>query len=107
MASPEERFKQTISYKARTGLDAWGKPTYGTVSTTLARVQPSRKIVKDDAGNDVQSAAVVYTKAALTMQHRVWFPGEDTSDANKGRRPLAIDVFTDGNGAESYRKVWF
>jgi hypothetical protein len=107
MATPQARFLQTITFKAVISSDGWGKPTLGSSSTAPARVQPTSKRVKNDRGDDVQASHVVYTAAALTGQHRVWFPGENTADDNVGRRPVAVDVFVDGAGVESYRKVWF
>jgi hypothetical protein len=107
MGSPANRFRQTITYALLTGRDSFGKPTMGSQSTAAARVQPSRKMVKDANGNDAVSSFVVYTDAALTIFHRVWFPDEDTSDFNKARRPIAIDTYVDGAGVSVYRKVWF
>jgi hypothetical protein len=107
MARPSERFKQTISWKSVTSRDAWGAPTFGSLNTANARVEPKRKLVRNSNGDEVLSSHVVYTAAAIVVSDQVWFPGENTSDANKARRPLAIDEYVDGDGLSVYRKVWF
>lgn len=106
MASPSDRFRQRISYALVLGRDAHGKPMLGPVSTARVRVQPSRRLIRDAGGNEHLASHVVYTDAPLTLQHRLWLPGEDTADFNRARRPAAVDELVDGAGAVSFRKVW-
>ncbi|MCY1042127.1 hypothetical protein OV208_12450 [Corallococcus sp. bb12-1] len=107
MASPTDTFRQSIAYAVLTGRDAYGKPTLGPQTTARARVQPSRRLIRDANGNEHLAAHVVYTDAFLTLQHRVWLPGEDVADFNRARRPVAVDESVDGAGAVRFRKVWF
>ena len=107
MATPSDTFRQLITYAVLTGRDAHGKPMLGPVVTARARVQPSRRLIRDANGNEHLSAHVVYTDAPLTLQHRVWLPGEDVADFNRARRPVAVDEFVDGAGSVRLRKVWF
>jgi hypothetical protein len=107
MARPSNRFKQTITFKVVTGVGDFGARTLGSASTAAARVEPTSKRVKNDQGDDVLASHIVYTEAALTKDHRVWFPGEDTANRDKARVPIAVQIFVDGNGVESYRKAWF
>lgn len=107
MASPTDRFQQTISYATLTGRDSNGKPTLSAVSTAAARVEPARKFMRDARGNETVASFKVYTAAAVGMNHRIWFPGEDTSDLNKARRPIAVDEHVDGAGSTIFRTVWF
>ncbi|QDE98302.1 hypothetical protein [Myxococcus xanthus] len=106
MASPSDRFRQIISYALVVGRDGHGKPALGPVSPARARVQPSRRLIRDASGNEQLASHVIYTDAPLTLQHRLWLPGEDTSDFNRARRPAAVDELVDGVGLVSFRKVW-
>lgn len=107
MSSPADHFRQTISHAELTGRDAYGKPTLSAVLSAPARVQPVHKIIRDAKGAEVLSSHVVYTTAPLTLNSRVWFPGEPTTDFNRARRPLSIGEYVDGAGVIRYRKVWF
>ena len=107
MASPSDAFRQTIVYAVLMGRDAYAKPTLGPQTTARARVQPSRRLIRDANGNEHLAAHVVYTDAPVTLQHRVWLPGEDVADINRARRPVAVDECVDGSGAVRFRKVWF
>ncbi|WP_163866089.1 hypothetical protein [Myxococcus eversor] len=106
MASPSDRFRQTIFYALVMGRDAHGKPTLGPVSPVRARVQPSRRLIRDATGNEHLASHVIYTDAELTLLHRLWLPGEDKSDFNRARRPAAVDELVDGAGVVRFRKVW-
>lgn len=107
MATPEERFKQSITYAAITARDTHGKPTAGSQSTARARVQPSSEVVKDPSGEERAATHVVYTAATLTTAHRVWLPGADTSDFNAARRPISVSAAVDGEGVTRFWKVLF
>lgn len=107
MAGPENRFRQTITYAVLTGRDTYGKPTMGGQSTAKARVQPSRKLIRDKNGNEHLSTHIVYTTAAIGVNHRVWLPGANTAEFNEARRPIDIDESVDGEGVTRFRKVYF
>ncbi|MCP3163332.1 hypothetical protein [Myxococcus qinghaiensis] len=106
MASPSDRFRQIISYALVTGRDAHGKPMLGPVSSSRARVQPSRRLIRDASGNEHLASHVIYTDAPLTLQHCLWLSREDVSDFNRARRPVAVDEPVDGEGVVRFRKVW-
>lgn len=107
MSGPAHLFRQTISFALPTGRDVYNAPTLGEVSTARARVQPHRKLIRDAFGAEHLASHVVYTEAALTLAHRVWFPGENTADPNAARRPVGVDPFVNGEGVTVYYKVWF
>ncbi|MCP3105526.1 hypothetical protein LZ198_42440 [Myxococcus sp. K15C18031901] len=106
MSCPTALFRQLVRYAEVTGRDAWGTPLLGPVHVAPARIQPSRKLIRDASGAEFVASFVVYTAAPLTLRHRLWFPGDDTSDFNHARRPAAIDEHVDGGGTVRYRKVW-
>lgn len=107
MSSPSELMAQTFSYALLTGRDANGKPTMGAVSTAAGRFQPMRKLIRDAKGNDAMASSVLYTATALTLNHRVWAPGDSSADFNLSRRPIAIDTHVDGAGVTIFYKVYF
>lgn len=107
MPGPESLFKQTITYGFLTGRAADGKPVLSGLDEAPARVQPSRKMIRDAAGADQMTSSKVFTAAAITMRSRVWLPGTDTSNFNHARQPLAIDEHVDGSGVTRFRTVWF
>jgi hypothetical protein len=106
MASPSDRFRQIILYALVTGRDAHGRPMLGPVSPARARVQPSRRLIRDPSGNEHLASHVIYTDAPLTLLHRIWLPGEDASELNRARRPVAVDELVDGAGVVRFHKVW-
>ncbi|WP_338865173.1 hypothetical protein [Myxococcus stipitatus] len=106
MASPSDRFRQRIFFALVLGRDAHGKPSLGPVSSARARVQPSRRLIRDASGNEHLASHVIYTEALLGLQHRLWLPGEEVADFNRARRPIGVDELVDGEGVVRFRKVW-
>lgn len=106
MARASDHFRQACYAALPTSRGTDGQPVLGTRALVMARVQPSRAFVRDGAGNSVQARYVVYTLTALTLAHRVWLPGIDTTNAALSLRILAVDQLVDGNGVEGFRKVW-
>ena len=104
-SSPAHRFKQTISYALLTGRDSYGKPTMSAATAAKARVQPMRRLMRDARGAEFLSTHVIYTTAAIDLNHRLWLPGESTADFNLARRVGVVDVMIDGAGVERFRKV--
>lgn len=107
MAGPEALFRQLVTFAEVTGRDAYGKPSLGPLTVVAARVQPSRKLIRDANGAEFVASFIVYTAAPITLRHRVWLPGEDTANFDRARRPAAIDEHADGTGVVRYRKVFF
>lgn len=106
MSGPAALFRQLIRYAEVIGRDAWGTPLLGPLAGAAARIQPSRKLIRDASGTEFVASFVVYTEAPITLRHRLWFPGDNTSDFNHARRPAAVDEHVDGAGVLRYRKVW-
>jgi hypothetical protein len=100
MASPADHFRQSITYAVETAIDANGKPTLAAPSTAAARIQPVQQLSRDARGNEFLSTHVIYTAAALTLDHRVTLPGETIP-----RRILTVEPQVDGAGVERYRKL--
>ena len=107
MAGPAHLFTQQITLAELAGRDAYGKPALSEQTTAPARVQPTRRVIRDVTGNEVTVSAVVYTESVITLRHRVWHPGANVSIPEQGKRPVAIDEHVDGRGVTRFRKVWF
>jgi hypothetical protein len=106
MASPSDLFRQQVTISEARGRDVAGRPELGPLEVVAARVQPMRRLIRDANGNEHLASHVIYTAADVTLRHRLWLPGEDTSDLNRARRVSAVDELVDGRGVTRYRKVW-
>ncbi|QDE69842.1 hypothetical protein [Myxococcus xanthus] len=106
MSGPAALFRQLIRYAEVVGRDAWGTPLLGPIQEAPARIQPSRKLIRDANGAEFVASFLVYTEAPVTLRHRLWFKGDDITDFNHARRPAALDEHVDGAGVLRYRKVW-
>lgn len=69
-------FGQTIYVAAYQGLNATGKPTYGTPAALACRVEQSQGVARNGArGTKNTVAALIFSLTALGPQDRVWLPG--------------------------------
>jgi len=95
MGTPAHLFRQTITVAELTGRDAYGKPVMGPAATARARIQPLQKLIRDAKGQEAQATHVVYTDAAITLNSRVWFPGEPRETLTAlGARSLSASTWT-------------
>lgn len=105
---PQGLFRQVITYAAVASRDQWGKPTMAAPATSRARVQPVNIFVRDAAGESILAKFKIYVPPAVgvTLQHRIWLAGDDTSSAIAARRILKIDDPVDGVGVSRFRTLW-
>lgn len=83
MANPRTltvTMSDTISYKERSGVDAAGKPTYGTLTTAAAKVWDRQDVFRNNRGEEVVTRSVVHTFTDVPRGSLLWLPGEDTTD---------------------------
>lgn len=59
--------QETVTIKAQTGTDAWGKPTFDAGTDYDARVQEQREVVKTTEGQEVLSTVQVYINGDATV----------------------------------------
>jgi len=93
----------TITVAEVTGRSGSGDPTFGTQSTLPARVENKLSKVLDNEGKEVLSSTRIYTETELTMNHRIWLPGTDTTDGNDSVRPLMVSNSSTPNGWTLYK----
>ena len=58
----------TVRVAARTGLDGYGKPTYGTDRTYRAHIARKRTFVRNQTGEVVESGQAVYLMTGDAIQ---------------------------------------
>lgn len=95
----------TVTVASKTGVDSYGKPSYGSQSTFSARVQAQSKIVRNSKGEDSNSEWRVYTLTAVALTDRLWLPGADTSSQAESLIPIAITVSADRQNARQLYRV--
>lgn len=103
-----------VTRKQRTGSNAKGDPTYGAATAIKARVEKTRKRVLDAVGMETVSEFTMATDTLdVSLSDVFWFPSisgepaDDTSNANAGRMPIAIDRATTKTGQALFVVVYF
>jgi hypothetical protein len=84
------RLTHTITIQSQTGVDGAGDPAWSAQTTLKARVEHGTKKLVGANGEEKQAEHVAVTLTELSLEHRVWFPGDDTADLNAAKRPLMI-----------------
>jgi|TARA_R100000049_G_C1921552_1_gene66729 hypothetical protein len=95
----------TISIAAPSGVNDDGELTYATATTAQAKVQEKRDVASMGAGLDIETNHVIITKAAITKKHRIWLPGDSTSDATLARTPQVLEKANGIGSGETVYKV--
>jgi hypothetical protein len=100
-----KQLAQTVYVAARTGVDGYGKRTYGTAAERNARVIGHVEMIRDANGKEVVSAQQVILEALINITDKLWLPGEDPA-VDPGRVPIAVMERVDENGATDHVKVF-
>lgn len=96
--------QQTITLASETGRDAYGKPTYGATRTATARVERTRRMVRNGRGEDAIAQWRLYTLEVVALTDRIWLPGTGTAMADSFL-PLAVVATSDKPGARTLYRV--
>lgn len=56
-----------VSVAARSGVDGYGKPSYGAAATYAAHVRGERTLVRNASGQEVVSSQTVYLATAASV----------------------------------------
>lgn len=65
--------------------------TWDSPSTVVAYIEPRTRVVKTADGERLVPGHFVITEDAITREHRVWLPEEDSS-SDAGHRPVSIEA---------------
>lgn len=97
---------KTVNVRTVTAYTADGNETLAAAVAVPAYVE----VKKSDSGfgsigREAQVQHVVITEMAITMDQRVWLPGDDPTSIDLGKKPMAIDVFNDVLGNIDHYEV--
>jgi len=96
----------TMYYAAVSGRDGSGDPTgHAAPATMKVRLEEKHKLVKDRLGNEVVSNRQFTTEQAITIDDYLWLPGDDETDDNLARKPIAVGKALDATGGVSHYEV--
>lgn len=96
---------QTAYVAAQTGVDSYGKPTYGTPAAKAVRVQQKRTLVTNARGDEVTSSHRLWCQEEIALTSRVWLPGVSASTAEPSYLPIAVSSVSDFVGAKTLYAV--
>jgi hypothetical protein len=89
----------TIYLASAAGKDAYGKPSYEAPRAVKARVESTRRLVRNARGEEAMSNHRIYTLAMVLLTDRVWLPGASTSSPDASHLPLSVQATPDKTGA--------
>lgn len=98
--------KQSVGWAPKSGLNAAGEATYGTVQTLAARVEDRPTRIRQSAsGTEAQSSSEVWVTTQVGLGDRLWLPGANTANAREAREVLEVVAEPDLDGVVSFWKV--
>jgi hypothetical protein len=100
----EHILTDTVTVAAVTGIAAGapaGDLSFGAQTTMPGRVEHKVKTLVGPDGNEVQADHVIVTESEITRGSKVWVPGDDTADANAGRRVIATQKASTPGGGDT------
>ena len=74
-----------VSFKAPSGLDSYGDPTLGSLTTLAARVEYDVKHVASSGGVRRDQVTRVLTTTEIPIGSLLWLPGTDTAQVNQAK----------------------
>ena len=98
-----ELLNSTITYKAKTGLDANGDATLGSAVTIDSYNNKERKVVRGADGQDAVTTDVITSDTLIPDECFIWVP-PDAPDDVEGREPIYVASFEDPE--DSSLKLW-
>lgn len=96
---------QTAYVAPVTGIDAWGKPTYGPPVARKVRVEVLRRMVTNAQGEESVSNHRLWSLEPIALTDRVWLPGANTGSAEASHLPLSVSASADKVGARTLYRV--
>ena len=96
----------TINTVLRTGRNADGTPTYGSPALITARVEENERIIRPLKGEAVATSHLLFTEEEITIDHRIWLPGDLTTDLTVARRPIKTTPILNEVGVVEHYETW-
>lgn len=96
---------QTAYVASVTGLDAYGKPTYGTPVARSVRVEARRQATTNARGEEAISNHRLWCLEPIALTDRVWLPGASTASAEASNVPLSVNSAGDFAGNRTLYRV--
>lgn len=98
--------RQTVQLAARTGVDGYGEPTYGSNVAYRVRVAGKRRLVRNDQGQEVLSTQTLYFAAnpAIGAHDRITLSTGDVQSTETGvvtPAILSVGKFPDDLGRQT------
>jgi hypothetical protein len=84
------RFTETITIKRQTSQSAAGDPVRGTTITAKARIERDRSEVQLGSGRFLNNVQTLYCDTELLLGDQVFFPEDDTSNANASKTVIHV-----------------
>lgn len=90
MANIDTWLTDSVIVAARTDVDAWGDPTFGSQVTVTCRIEEETGVITAISGNQIEYGHKLTTTTAITKQSRVWLSADDETDDTEAKRVLKV-----------------
>lgn len=102
-----DSLKQTVTRKPQASVNVDGDPTPGVAETLRARYEFTHARVRRGKDGAVADSTVsVWTDVEVKTTDRIWLGAEDSSDASKGRVPIAVEGLPDLDGNVEFWRTY-
>ena len=90
MSRASHLMTHTVTLASKSGRSNSGDPTYGSQTTISARVERKSKLFMAQDGNHKMAESRIISESEILLTDRVWLPGDDTTDTNESKQPIAV-----------------
>lgn len=101
------RLTETVSRKTVTSRTDYADPLYGDVDTFAARIERGSGEVYSSSGSTAQFSHRMFCQTSVALTDLVFFPENNTSDNDTGKRPVSVQACYDLGGTLDHYEVLF
>lgn len=104
-----DRLTETLSLQTPTGTtSSYGDPSWGSVVTAAARVEPTSRRVTGPDGTLTQATHRLFITpdVDVSIACRIFLPGVSTSSGALARRPVQVSELKDLDGVRTHWEVY-
>lgn len=98
---------QTVNVAPVSGIDQYGKPTYGPPVARQVRLEQRRTMVTTGRGEEAVANHRLWCAEPINLTDRIWLPGLSTADNEAAKLALTVSSSSDKPGARTLYKVEF